>query len=85
MAQHVSQCFEFSNCHEVAQVAFQAAVAPCAVKVHPCLCVSRATKDFLLYHLRKKGRCPFDFHISLHGVFLLPLSPSYTPETELLV
>jgi len=70
--------------HQVAQVAFRAKVALVMVEVHPCLCVSSVTTDYLLCHFDKEGRCPFDFHESLLGVFLSPLSPFDAQGTQLL-
>jgi hypothetical protein len=53
----------------MAQVAIWAAVASVLVKVHPCLCASTVSLDFLRCHFGKEGSCPFDFREQLPGVF----------------
>jgi hypothetical protein len=63
------QCFDFSHCHQVVQVAFGAEVALVVVVVHPCICVSSMTVHSLLCHFEKEDGRPFDFPDSLPGVF----------------
>jgi hypothetical protein len=61
--------FRSTHRYQMAQVAFQAKVAPFVVEVHPCLCASSVSEDFLLCNLGMEGSHPFDFHEQLPGVF----------------
>jgi len=74
--------FEFSHCHQVAQLAFWASVAPVALEVHPCLCASSKSVDSLLWHLGKEDSRPIDFHEPLPGVFLSQPSLCYARESQ---
>jgi len=78
------QRFDFSHCHQVAQVAFRAEVALNLVEVHPDLCDSSSSADSLGSHCGKDGSGPFDFHESLLCVFRLLPSPSQAEENQLL-
>jgi len=74
--------FEFSQCHQVAQVAFWASVASVVVDVHPRLCTSCESVDSLLCHFGKEGSHPFDFPEPLPGVIPSQPSACYAQETQ---
>ena len=74
--------FESSDCHQVAQVAFQAPVAPVMVEVHLCLCTPSESVNSLLCHFDKDDSRPFDFHEPLPGVFPSQGSLCYARETQ---
>jgi hypothetical protein len=72
------QRIDFSHCHQVPQVVFQAEVALALMEVHLCLCTSSMTAESVLLYFGKEGGHTFDFHKSLPGVFLSPPSPFHT-------
>jgi hypothetical protein len=74
--------FRTSHRHQLAQVAIRAAVGPVLVEVHPCLCASSMSLDFLWCHFGKEGSRPFDFREPLPGVFRSQPSPCYARETQ---
>jgi len=73
---------EFSNWHQVAQVAFQASGVPVVVEVHLFLCTSSKSVDSVLCHCGNEHSRPFDYHETLPGVFLSKTPPRYAPDTE---
>jgi hypothetical protein len=62
--------FDFSYCHQVAQVVFWAYMVLVVVEVHMCLCACSVSGDSLRCHFGKEGTHLFDFHVPLPGVFL---------------
>jgi hypothetical protein len=68
--------------HQLAQVAIRAAVVPILVEVHPCLCASSVSLDFLRCNFGNFGNHPFDVREPLPGVFRLQPSPCYARETQ---
>jgi hypothetical protein len=61
--------FRSTHHHQMAQVAFRDKVAPFVVEVHPCLCTSSVSENFLLCSLGMEGSRPFYLHEQLPGVF----------------
>jgi hypothetical protein len=74
--------FWTSHHHQMAQMAIRAVVAPGLVEVHPCLCASSVSLDFLRCHLGKEGSRPFDFREPLPGFFRSQPSPCNVRETQ---
>ena len=73
---------DFPHCHQVAQVAFRASVAPVVVEFHSCLCTSSESVECLLRNFYKEDSRPFDFHNPLPCVCLSHPSPSYARATQ---
>jgi len=80
--QVASLLFWSSHCHQMAQVAILAEVAPVLVEVHTCLGASSVVVDSLRCHFGKVGSHPFDFRKPLPGVFQLQPSHCYARETQ---
>jgi len=76
------QTIEFSQCHQVEQVAFRAEVAPLVVKVHSCLCTSSVYVDSLLCYFNNENNRQVDFHKPLPGVLLSQPLTCYDREKQ---
>ena len=74
--------FEFSQYHQLVQVAFWAKVASVAVETHLCLCTTSASVDCVQCRIGKRGSRPFHFHEPLLSVFLSQYSPYHAREIQ---
>jgi hypothetical protein len=74
--------FRSSHRDQMPQVAFRAKVASVMDDVHPCLCASSISVDFLQCHFGKEGSHPFHFRKPLPAVFWLQPSPCSSQETQ---
>jgi hypothetical protein len=72
-----------SHRHQIAQIAIRAEMAPVLELVHPCLCASRVSVDFVQCHYAKESSRRLDFCKPLPGVIQSQPSPCYTRHTEL--
>jgi hypothetical protein len=74
--------FRSSRRHHLARVVIWAEVALVYVEVHPCLCTSSLSLDYLRCDWGKEGSCPLDLQEPLPGIFRSPPSPCYAWETQ---
>jgi len=75
--------FELLHCHQPAQMAFRGEVVPILQEVHPFLCTSSESADYLVCHFGKEGSRQLDINKPLPGVFPSQPSPFDAQETQL--